>query len=56
VWRSRDLGENWELSSEGFAYGNGELKLSKVSGLTAAHGRCSLAPRRSACSRAATAV
>ena len=40
VWRSGDLGENWELSSEGFAYSSdGELKLSKVSGLTAAHGR-----------------
>jgi photosystem II stability/assembly factor-like uncharacterized protein len=40
VWRSGDLGENWELSSEGLAYSSdGELKLSKVSGLTAAHGR-----------------
>jgi photosystem II stability/assembly factor-like uncharacterized protein len=41
VWRSSDLGESWELSSEGLGYadGNGDLKLSKVSGLTAAHGR-----------------
>jgi photosystem II stability/assembly factor-like uncharacterized protein len=40
VWRSNDLGETWELSSEGLAYDDGNgLKLSKVSGLTAAHGR-----------------
>ena len=40
VWRSNDLGETWELSSEGLSYEDGgELKLSKVSGLTAAHGR-----------------
>jgi photosystem II stability/assembly factor-like uncharacterized protein len=41
VWRSGDLGESWELSSEGLSYGDGEgeLKLSKISGLTAAHGR-----------------
>jgi photosystem II stability/assembly factor-like uncharacterized protein len=40
VWRSSDLGESWELSSEGLNYGeDGELKLSKVSGLSAAHGR-----------------
>src|SRR3712207_1768007 len=42
VWRSADLGETWELSSEGLSYGddgNGGLKLSKVSGLTPAHGR-----------------
>src|ERR1700750_3426894 len=40
VWRSNDMGETWELSSEGLAYGeNGDLKLSKVAGLTAAHGR-----------------
>ena len=41
VWRSSDLGETWELSSEGLSYSdNGDgLKLSKVSGLTAAHGR-----------------
>ena len=40
VWRSGDLGESWELSSEGLSYEDeGELKLSKVSGLTAAHGR-----------------
>ena len=41
VWRSPDLGETWQQSSEGLGYGEGEdaLKLSKVSGLTAAHGR-----------------
>jgi photosystem II stability/assembly factor-like uncharacterized protein len=39
VWRSADLGETWKLSSEGLSYGDGELKLSKISGLTAAHGR-----------------
>ncbi|HET8806064.1 MAG TPA: hypothetical protein VFM47_06325, partial [Gaiellales bacterium] len=40
IWRSGDLGENWQLSSEGLGYGeDGELKLSKVSGLSAAHGR-----------------
>src|SRR5919198_5252031 len=39
VWHSRDLGETWELSSEGLGYAEDGLKLSKVSGLTAAHGR-----------------
>ena len=40
VWRSSDLGETWEHSSEGLNYGDGRgLKLSKVSNLTAAHGR-----------------
>jgi hypothetical protein len=39
VWRSADLGESWELSSEGLSYADGGLKLSKVSGLAAAHGR-----------------
>jgi photosystem II stability/assembly factor-like uncharacterized protein len=40
VWRSSDLGESWEMSSEGLSYDDGgALKLSKVSGLTAAHGR-----------------
>src|SRR5215470_16716078 len=38
VWRSGDLGETWELSSEGLAYGD-DMKLSKVSNLSAAHGR-----------------
>jgi hypothetical protein len=34
VWRSRDLGESWELSSEGLGYGDdGGRKLSKVSTL-----------------------
>ena len=39
VWRSYDLGETWELSSEGLAYADGGQKLSKISGLSAAHGR-----------------
>src|SRR6476619_6036341 len=40
IWRSGDLGESWQLSSEGLGYGeDGELKLSKVSGLSAGHGR-----------------
>ena len=40
VWRSPDRGETWEQSSEGLNYGeDGELKLSKVSGLTATDGR-----------------
>jgi photosystem II stability/assembly factor-like uncharacterized protein len=40
VWRSNDLGQSWELSSAGLGYGEGgELRLSKVSGLTPAHGR-----------------
>ena len=40
VWRSGDMGETWTLSSEGLAHSaDGDLKLSKVSGLTVAHGR-----------------
>lgn len=39
VWRSPDLGESWELSSEGLVYADGGPKLTKVSGLTVAHGR-----------------
>ena len=39
VWRSTDLGETLELSSEGLAYDDGGQKLSKISGLTVAHGR-----------------
>jgi photosystem II stability/assembly factor-like uncharacterized protein len=39
IWRSLDLGETWTQSSEGLEYGDSGLKLSKVSGLTAAHGR-----------------
>src|SRR5919202_5975826 len=40
VWRSADRGETWELSSEGLTYGeDGDLKLSKISNLAAAHGR-----------------
>jgi photosystem II stability/assembly factor-like uncharacterized protein len=39
VWRSGDLGETWELSGEGLVYGDGGPKISKVSSLSAAHGR-----------------
>jgi photosystem II stability/assembly factor-like uncharacterized protein len=40
VWRSNDLGETWEVSSEGLSYEDRDgLKLSKVSGLNASHGR-----------------
>ena len=40
IWRSDDLGATWDHSSEGLTYGDGgELKLSKVSGVAAAHGR-----------------
>jgi photosystem II stability/assembly factor-like uncharacterized protein len=39
IWRSSDLGETWQQSSEGLTYGEGPLKLSKVSGLTATDGR-----------------
>ena len=40
IWRSADLGETWEHSSEGLGYPEGdELKLSKVSHVMPAHGR-----------------
>jgi photosystem II stability/assembly factor-like uncharacterized protein len=42
VWRSGDLGETWTQSSEGLGYGEEDgdgLKMSKVSSLSAAHGR-----------------
>src|SRR5918997_6220347 len=39
VWRSADLGETWQHSSEGLGYGDDGMKLSKVSGPAAAHGR-----------------
>jgi photosystem II stability/assembly factor-like uncharacterized protein len=40
VWRSHDNGETWQVSSEGLTYGDDNgLKLSKVSSLSAAHGR-----------------
>ena len=39
VWRSSDFGETWEMSSEGLSYTEGGQKLSKISGLAAAHGR-----------------
>src|SRR5689334_8043774 len=40
IWRSSDLGATWEHSSEGLGYGEGAARsMTKVSGLTAAHGR-----------------
>jgi photosystem II stability/assembly factor-like uncharacterized protein len=41
IWRSADLGETWEHSSEGLGYPDedGGLKLSKVSSVVPAHGR-----------------
>jgi photosystem II stability/assembly factor-like uncharacterized protein len=40
VWRSSDLGESWDHSSEGLAYEtDGEKKMSKVSNLAAKNGR-----------------
>jgi photosystem II stability/assembly factor-like uncharacterized protein len=39
VWRSDDLGATWELSSAGLSYAGDDLRLSKVSGLAAGHGR-----------------
>jgi photosystem II stability/assembly factor-like uncharacterized protein len=39
IWRSPDMGESWELSSEGLSFGEDGPKLSKVSNLSAAHGR-----------------
>src|SRR5947209_1932071 len=39
VWRSDDLGETWEHSSEGLAYEDEGWKLSKISGLTVTDGR-----------------
>jgi photosystem II stability/assembly factor-like uncharacterized protein len=39
IWRSSDLGESWEHSSEGLSYEGSDLKLSKVSNVRAAHGR-----------------
>ncbi|HZT15234.1 MAG TPA: hypothetical protein VFA19_04750 [Gaiellaceae bacterium] len=39
IWRSPDLGETWEQSSEGLAYEDDGRKLTKVSGLTIRDGR-----------------
>jgi photosystem II stability/assembly factor-like uncharacterized protein len=39
IWRSADLGETWQQSSEGLSYADSGLKLSKVSGLTVAQDR-----------------
>ena len=55
VWRSRDLGETWEQSSEGLSYVNDDgRKISKVSTLSRAAAACSSASRRRGSSRAAT--
>src|ERR1044071_21640 len=40
IWRSADLGESWELSSEGLSYTDDSgMKLSKITALTVADGR-----------------
>ena len=41
IWRSADLGESWEHSSEGLGHpdDDGGLRLSKVSNVVPAHGR-----------------
>jgi len=39
VWRSSDLGDTWTLSSEGLEFPDTQMKLSKLSGIAAAHGR-----------------
>src|SRR3954447_14960429 len=40
IWRSADLGETWEQSSEGLGYeADGEKKMSKVSNLAVKNGR-----------------
>lgn len=39
VWRSSDLGETWEWSGDGLEHPEGEHPVTKVSSLTAAHGR-----------------
>lgn len=39
IWRSRDRGETWDLSSAGLGFGEEAQKLSKISGLAVAHGR-----------------
>jgi photosystem II stability/assembly factor-like uncharacterized protein len=40
IWRSRDVGSTWELSSEGLSYGDdGDRKVSKVSTLAVAGDR-----------------
>src|SRR6478672_13904024 len=41
IWRSSDLGETWDHSSEGLGYPeeDGGLRLSKVSNVMPAHGR-----------------
>src|SRR5690348_16530988 len=40
VWRSRDRGETWEMSSEGIGYGDDDpRKVSKVSSLAVQDGR-----------------
>jgi hypothetical protein len=55
VWRSPDWARHGS-PSEGLQYPEGELKLSRVSGLGVGHGRSASGPRRPGCSRAATAA
>ena len=39
IWRSSDLGETWSFSSAGLVHEGDGLRVSKVSGLAASHGR-----------------
>ena len=57
VWRSADLGETWELSSEGLELRRGQRAeaLEDLGPDGGARARCSPAARAAACSRAATA-
>ena len=49
IWRTTDLGENWELSSEGLAYdADSDRKLSKVSTLAVNNGRLPVGVRAGA--------
>ena len=57
VWRSDDLGETWELSSEGLGVRRRRHRSSRRSRDSPRHmGACSRAPSRRASSRAATAA
>src|SRR2546427_10228989 len=51
VWRSPDLGETWALPSEGLAFAEEGPQRSKVSNLTAAHGRVPVAASATASCR-----
>jgi hypothetical protein len=57
VWRSPDLGQTWEHSSEVLAYeAEGEKKMSKVSNLAVKNGRLLAGSRCRGSSRARTAA